>query len=137
MTMTIELTPEMETQLREEAAKEGLAPDRLVLSAVQSLLHQRHTEQSVPHLSKAEAELMQQINQGLPTETWEQYHALRKRCQAEILTPEEHQTLINLSNQVEMDYAQRLGLILELSHIHGISLDAEMKTLGIPRYSYE
>lgn len=137
MTMTIDLTPELEMQLRDEAAKEGMDPNGFVLSAVEERLHQKRLEQSVPHLSKAESELMRKINAGLPVETWQQYRKLRARCQAETLTPEEHQSLIELSDQVEMDYAQRLGFVLELSRLHGISLEEQMKVLGIPQYSYE
>ena len=137
MTMTIDLTPELETRLRDEAAKEGLAPDRFILSAVEERLRQRHSEQNVPHLSIAESELMRKINAGLSVETWQQYRELRAKCQAETLTPEEHQILIKLSDQVEMDYAQRLGFVLELSRLHGISLEEQMKALGIPQYSYE
>ena len=136
MTMTIDLTSELEMQLRDEAAKEGTDPNRFVLSAMEERLHQRRSEQSVPHLSKAESELMRKINAGLSVETWQQYRELRAKCQAETLTPEEHQILIELSDQVEMDYAQRLGFVLELSRLHGISLEEQMKALGIPRHTY-
>ena len=137
MTMTIDLPLELETELRDEAAKEGLAPDRFVLDTLEERLRRKRAGQGVSHLSKAESELMQRINQGLPVETWQRYHALRAKCQAETLTPEEHQELMLLSDQVEMDYAQRLGLVLELAHLRGTSLETQMKTLGIPQYTYE
>lgn len=137
MTMTINLPLELETKLQDEAAKTGLAPDRFVLDVLEERLHRSHGKQDVPHLSSAESELMQRINQGLPEETWLRYHALRAKCQAETLMPEEHQELILLSDQVEMDYAQRLGLVLELAHLRGTTLEAQMKTLGIPQYTYE
>ncbi len=137
MSMTISLTPELEMQLRDEAAKEGIAPDRFILSTVEERLRQRRAERTVPHLSKSESELMRKINAGLSVETWQQYRELRAKCQAETLTPEEHQTLIMLSDQVEMDYVQRLGSVLELSRLHGVSLEEQMKALGIPQYSYE
>lgn len=86
MTMTIELTPEMETQIQEEAAKEGMAPDRLVVSAVEGLLQQRRRGQNTPRLSRAESELIQEINKGLPVEIWRQYHALIARRNAGTLT---------------------------------------------------
>ncbi len=137
MTMTIDLTPELETQLQEVAAKEGIAPDRFVLDTLKEKLYQERAVQSVPHLSKVESKLMQKISAGLPVETWQRYHTLRAKCQAETLTPEEHQGLILLSNQVEMDYAERLGFVLELAHLRGTSLEAQMKTLGIPQHAYE
>jgi len=38
MTLTLDMAPEMEIQLREEAAREGLEPERYVLGAVQERL---------------------------------------------------------------------------------------------------
>ena len=137
MTMTINLPPELERGLQDEAAKEGLAPDRFVLDTLEERLHKRRAGQDVPHLSQVESELMQRINEGLPEETWLRYHALVAKRKAGTLTSEQHQELILLSDQVEMDYAQRLGLVLELARLRGMSLEAQMKTLGIPQYTYE
>ncbi len=137
MTVTIDLSPELEKHLQDEAARAGLAPDRLVLDALEERLHQKQAGQDVPHLSKADSELMQRINQGLPEETWMRYHHLVSQRKAETLTPEQHQELILLSDQVEMDYAQRLGLVLEFARLRGTTLEAQMKTLGIPQYTYE
>ncbi len=137
MTMTIDLTPELETQLQEVAAKEGMAPDRFVLDTLREKLYRDRAAQGVPHLSKVESELMQRINQGLPEETWLRYHSLVSQRKAKTLTSEQQQELIRLSDQVEMDYAQRLGLVLELARLRGTSLESQMKTLGIPQYTYE
>lgn len=136
MTMTIDLPPELETRLRDEAAKEGLAPDRFVLSAVEERLHQRRTEQDVPHLSKAESELMLKINAGLPVETWRQYHALIAKRNAGTLASEEQQTLVGLVDQVEIAHARRLGYLLELANLRGTTLDAVMDALGIVKPTY-
>jgi hypothetical protein len=137
MTMTIDLPPELEKHLQTEAAKEGLATDRFVLDTLEECLHRKRAGQGVPHLSKAESELMQRINQGLPEEIWLRYHDLVSWRKAETLTPEQHRELILLSDQVEMDYAQRLGLVLELARLRGTTLESQMKTLGIPQYTYE
>ena len=67
--MTIELSPEMETQLQTVARKRGMAPNRLVLSAVEELLRQNYADESIPRLSKTESELMLKINEGLPART--------------------------------------------------------------------
>lgn len=136
MTMTIDLTPEMETQLREEAAKDGLAPDRFILSTMGELLRQRRAEQNIPRLSKAESELMQEINKGLPADTWRQYHALIARRNAGTLTDEEQQVLVGLVNQVEITHARRLGYLLELANLRGTTLDAIMNALGIVKPTY-
>ena len=137
MTMTLDLPLELEKHLQDEAAQEGLAPDRFVLDALEERLYKRRAGQDVPHLSKEESELMQRINEGLSEETWLRYHDLVSQRKAGTLTQEQHQELILLSDQVEMDYAQRLGLVLELARLRGTSLEAQMKTLGIPQYTYE
>ncbi len=136
MTLTIDLTPEIEAKLRDEAAKEGLDPDRYVLHTLTERWGQPR-ETDPPHLSRAESELLQRINEGLPAETWRQYHDLIAKRRAETLTPEQHKALIELSDQVEMDYARRLESVLELAHWRGTSLEAQMQKLGIPQYSYE
>lgn len=38
MTITLELTPELERQLRQEAARLGLAPDAYIIEVVQERL---------------------------------------------------------------------------------------------------
>ena len=48
---------------------------------------------------------MQRIGLGLSEEMWRRYHTLVAERKAETLTPEQHQELITLSDQVEMDYA--------------------------------
>ena len=137
MTIMINLPPELERCLQDEAAQAGLAPDRFVLDTLEERLHQRRAGQDSPHLSQAESELMQRINQGLPEETWVRYHDLVAKRKAETLTSEQHQELMRLSDQVEMDYAQRLEIVLELARLRGTLLEAQMKTLGIPQYTYE
>ncbi len=47
MTLTINIALEMETQLREEAAREGVEPERYVLEAVEERLG-REEQQNVP-----------------------------------------------------------------------------------------
>ena len=135
MALTIEMAPEMESRIRDRAAQEGLAPERYVLQTLEEQLHQKQAE--VSHLSQAETELFQRINQGLPVETWQQYHDLVAKRRAETLTPEQHQVLIVLSDQIEMDYARRLEDVLTLARLRGTSLEAQMQALGIPQYSYE
>ncbi len=136
MTMTIDLPPELEMQLQDEAAKEGVAPDRFILRTVEERLRQRRAERDVPHLSKAESELMQRINQGLPEETWRQYHALIAKREAGTLTADEQQVLVGLIDQVELAHARRLGSLLELAHLRGTTLDAVMDALGIVKPTY-
>lgn len=136
MTLVIDMAPEIEKRLRDEAAREGLEPERYVLQAVEERLRQTDGENAA-HLPRTESELLMQINKGLPAETWEQYHALVAELHAETLTPERHKTLIALTNQVEIDHARRMESVLALARLRGASLEEQMRALGMPQYTYK
>ena len=95
MTVTIDLGPELEGELRDQAAREGLDANSLIVNALRQHLRQRR--RAAPRPSKKETELLLKINAGLPEETWRRYHALVDRRKAETLTQGEHTELIYLS----------------------------------------
>jgi predicted ATPase len=80
--------------------------------------------------------LLQQINQGLPQETWQRYHELIDKRRAESLTPDEHATLIALSDQIEELNARRVGYLVELARLRQTPLEALMQQLGIQTLPY-
>ena len=65
-TIKLELTPELEQQLRDEAAIQGLDPNHYIVNTLKERL--RPVPCDVSRLSKAEADLLQNINLGLPPE---------------------------------------------------------------------
>jgi hypothetical protein len=76
MTLTLELSPELEQALRATAERHGLAPDRYVLDVLQERLDR---ERSLPpHLPRAEVVLLQRINEVLSPATWERYRSLKE-----------------------------------------------------------
>lgn len=125
MTLTIDLSPEMATQLHGEAAREGLDAPEYVVSALKERLTQVQAQ------PPTETELLRRISQGLPEETWEHYHGLVAKRRAETLTPEEHATLITLSNQIEVVNAQRIGYAADLANLRHTTLEAVMHSLGL------
>jgi hypothetical protein len=99
--------------------------------------HVRHIQRrSIPCLREDEAHLLQQINQGLPQETWQRYHELIDKRRAESLTPDEHATLIALSDQIEELNARRVGYLVELARLRQTPLEALMQQLGIQTLPY-
>jgi hypothetical protein len=131
MTITIELTPELERQLRQEAARVGLAPDVYIIEAVQTRLMQKRHRRRTPHLSPEEAHLLSKINLGLAPNEWERYHALLARRKAVTLTPDEQAELIALSDRLEEANAQRIGYLAELARVRNTTLDAVISELGL------
>jgi hypothetical protein len=100
---------------------------------VNSLIARR----KVPSLPKREAELLQQINRGLPVAVRQQYALLNEKLLAETLTAEEQQEFSALVDRIEQSDAERLKLLIELAQLRNVALDALMEQLGIrrPRYA--
>jgi predicted transcriptional regulator len=131
MTLTIDLQPELEARLREEAAKSGIDAGTFVVRALEEQL-QRYSRKSIPsHLSQEEAALLQKINQGLHEAIWQEYHDLIVKRRAETLTPEEHARLIALSDSVEEANAERLTHLAELARRRKTPVKTLMAQLGI------
>src|SRR5713101_4476111 len=88
MTLTLEITPELEQALRASAERAGLPPDRYVLDVLKEQLSPANAGPA--GLPRAEAELLERINEGLPEGTWTRYEALKKKRDSETLTEAEH-----------------------------------------------
>lgn len=93
-------------------------------------------EQQAPSISKTEAELLQKINQGLPKELRKKYNELVAKRQAEVLTSDEHEELLSLTDQVEVHEAQRMEHLAELARLRQTSVTDLMNSLGIQSPAY-
>ncbi len=135
MTLIIDMAPEMEGRLRDQAAQEGLEPERYVLQTVAERLD-RAGNGNAPHLPGSESELLQRINEGLPAETWRQYHALIAMRDAGTLTADDRKLLVGLIDKIEIAHARRMGYLVELANLRGTTLDELMDSLGIIKPTY-
>ena len=116
-------------------AAEQIGPGDLerFASRILSLLAHRRA----PSLSPDETQLLQAINQGIPTPLRERYTTLVDRRREGTLTAEEHAELQSLSDEVEAIDVRRLELLEKLAQVRGVSLDALMESLGIRAPDYE
>lgn len=130
MKLTLDIPPELATQLRAAAANEGLEASEYIVHTLAEHV-QQSTPRSTPCLNATEAGLLQQINAGLPQETWQRYHELLDKRRAERLTPEEHAALITLSDRIEECNARRLESLVALARLRHTSIEALMQQLGI------
>ncbi|MBI3797591.1 MAG: hypothetical protein HY268_11585 [Deltaproteobacteria bacterium] len=135
MALTIEITPELESQVREQAEQRGLGAGEYVVNILREHLRQTHTIDA-RCLPEAEARLLQQINEGLSPEMWQRYNELIAKRRAETLTPDEHAALIALSDQIEDLNARRVECLAELARLRQTSLSALMQQLGIKAPPY-
>ena len=118
MTLVIDMAPETERRLRDEAARKGLEPERYARHMLEEQLH-RERQADAPSLPRAESELLQHINEGLPVETWRQYHALIAMRDAGTLTADDRKTLVGLIDKVEIAHARRMEYLVELANLRG------------------
>jgi hypothetical protein len=78
-----------------------------------------------------EAQLLHKINQGIDPELRAQYQTLRAKKEAETLIDDEYNTLIKLSNTIELFGAQRLEALANLAQLRQVSLSELMEILSI------
>lgn len=102
---------------------------------IRIIFHDREIEDQqatiLLELSLAEVELLQKINQGLPSELGQRYSALIAKRDAETLIPDEHEELINLTDQVEQLEAQRVAYLVELARLRNTTVAALIQELDI------
>lgn len=87
-------------------------------------------------LPSQEASLLLQINQGIPADLHQRYHALTEKRDAETLTPDEYEELLHLSDRVELLTAQRADALVNLANLRQIPLLRLMDDLGIQSPTY-
>lgn len=147
MTLVLEVSPELEKQIRQAASDAGLPLDRYVLESVierlsrseqgQSSQGRIHTRQKiVKRLSPVETRLLEKINQSLSQIQWERYRELIARRQAGTLTPQEQDELISISDRIEEVNVKRIQYVAELAEAQHTTLPALMKKLGLKPVAY-
>jgi len=75
-------------------------------------------------------------NQGLPFDTQKRCDELVAKHKAETLTPDEHQELLGLIEQIEKSDAERIKHLADLARLRGTTLTALMKDLDIRPLAY-
>ncbi len=127
MTLVLELSAQIESQVREVAQAEGLEVSALMSEAAEAYLRRYD-----PNRPLTEADLLARINRaGLPEAFWDRYRMLAAKRQAETLTRKEQQELIGLSDQMEARRVERLRYLVTLAEMRQTSVDALMDELGL------
>jgi hypothetical protein len=129
MTLTVQLSSELVEALRALAGQRGQELDRTIEDLLEAQLHQQTGAPAL--LPRDETELLLQINQGLPSATWERYHALKRKRDVRTLTPDEHAELLALTNEVEQWNACRVELVAALPRLRQVPLRVMMDELGL------
>lgn len=94
-------------------------------------------QRNAPALRPEESDLLQKINQGLPLDLRDRYEALIGRRRSGALTPDEHDELLRLTDQVEALQAERAENLARLARLRGVPLATLLDSLGIHAAEYE
>jgi hypothetical protein len=88
-------------------------------------------ERQAPRVPAAEADLLLRINAGLPDDVRQRSDELTAKRRDGTLTPDEHEELLRLTDDVERRQADRVAALTDLARLRGVSLTAVMAQLGI------
>ena len=124
--LTLQLPPDTEALLREQAARAGKDISQYLTGLIKSSPRRPATA-----LSVQETPLFHTINRGFPAEFWQRLRILDAKRIAEMLTESEHQELILLAEEVEKAQADRIAALAELAQLRGMDIDEVMLQLGI------
>lgn len=96
-----------------------------------SLAEQEVLRDKLDYVPASESSLLDKIHRSLSTDIQQRYDDLRTKLQAETLTIEEHQELLNLTDTIEQFDADRLGHLLTLAQMRQVALPILLDQLQI------
>jgi len=95
-----------------------------------------HVQRQAPRLPNHEFELLFKAHQNIPDDIQIRYDELIAKRQAETLTTDEYQQLLQLTEQIEKFEAIRVETMAELAQLRQTSLTHLMKELNIQAPAY-
>jgi hypothetical protein len=129
MTITVDLTADLESRLLQEAARQGIDPGQFVVHAVRARLQAENA--AAPRLDAEQSRLLEEINRGLSQSEWDRYYTLVAKRQAEALSDGELAELTATSHRIEELNARRMEHLAELARLRGTTLPELLEQLGI------
>jgi len=132
MSITIQINPAIEKQLREKAAKKGVGLDSYLAQALEYF-----AQADIPaDFKPQESELLKNIDLGFSAAFWDEYKSLVQKRQSERIENEELERLIEMTRQVERANVKRMESLVTLARLRKVSLRELMQQLGIRPESY-
>ena len=136
MALTIEVTPEVEQRIRQQASLRGIDPSELAMQTLREHVHSPNP-QAATILSRTETALLQIINQSIPESDLERREQLLDRARHEELPAAEQADLHRLIDLVEVTHARRIQAVVALAQKRGVPFEELMDQLGLMDPGYE
>ncbi|MDP6353647.1 MAG: hypothetical protein QF473_00995 [Planctomycetota bacterium] len=130
MSLTLEISPELESFLEAEATRTGKDVTSVAEAVLRkSLCPGEHS--SAPRLTAEEARLLEEINRGPTTSEMEGYIALIRKRQSETITEDELDELRSFTQRMEELAVLRLKNLKKLAELRGVDVEGLMTELQI------
>jgi hypothetical protein len=129
--VTLNMPPELESRLRDEAAREGVDPDTFIVRAIEMALRVNRRTDRPAQLTSRESELLGNIGLGLSDADWEMFRELRSKSEADALSEKDRAELLAITERIERANAARMKNLVELAALREVSLDKLMDELGL------
>ena len=127
MSITVQLSADLEKRLRQEAKLAGVNIERII----NRLLEERFPSSSSNDVSQQEADLLLKINSGFSEDFWKEYFLLIDKRENYTILEKELKRLTKYSIKVELASAERLKYLMELANLRKMDLVSLMKELQI------
>jgi len=134
--ITLQINPTLEQQLREKAARKGVGLDVYVQALLEKFANNENAELRQLKLSKEEEDLLKKISLGLSETFWVEYKRLVEKRQSESIDDEELACLIEMTRQIERANAKRMEHLAAIARLRNVSLSKVMEQLSITPESY-
>ena len=122
MTVKLQMPPGLEARVRDEAMREGLAADAIILRALAQVYPGAASTRKDDRVSARETKLLEKVGLGLTNDEWRRYWELKGRFEDGTLTAPEHAELLAVNERIERANAERVGNLLELADLRNVPL---------------
>lgn len=129
MSISIQLPPDLEKQLRASADEAGMDVSQYVLEILEGQLRPAASKLGEKEIKARE--LLEKINLGISVDLWKRYNYLKDIRDREQLEPEEQLELIRISDKIEIANADRMKHLVTLAKLKEIPLSKLMESLGL------
>ena len=128
MSVSVSLSEDLEHFLQEQAHRLNLPLETLLSRTIE----ERWSAASrAVNLTSRETQLLLKIQNAFPPEQAEEYHMLCQRSDQGLLTDTQRQRFLELLEQRDLQNAERLEALAELSRLRSVPLRALMADLKI------
>ncbi len=131
MTVNIQIPPELEARVRDDAARQGRTGRRDYSAGFGACLSRDVVGRSRVSYERRETELLDKVSLGLTDEQWRRYWELRKKLEDSSLASPEHAELLAVNDRIERANAERMKYLVELAALRNVPLPLLMEELGL------